>query len=53
MELYEQGIQAARTKAEMSQAYVAREVILAQEKACQEYGISPSELANKPLPSGV
>ena len=50
MDLYDKGVQFSRSMVEMSQAYVAKEIVSAQEQACREYGISPSELANKSFP---
>jgi len=50
MELYDKGIQFSRSMVEMSQAYVAKEIVSAQEKVCREYGISPNELATKSFP---
>ena len=46
-------IQFSRSMVEMSQAYIAKEICSAQEKACREYGISPRELANKPFAGGT
>ena len=45
MELYENGIQYSRSHLEMSQAYIAREVVISQEKVCKEYGISLNDIA--------
>lgn len=44
MELYDKAIQFARTKAEMAQACIAKELIAAQERARIEFGISAHEL---------
>ncbi len=50
LELYEKGIQYSRTKAEMAQAYIACEIVTSQEAACQEYGITTSDLAARSVP---
>ena len=44
MELYEKAIKFARTKAEMAQACIAKELIAAQERARIEFGISAQEM---------
>eukprot|EP00731_Ephydatia_muelleri_P011853 Em0006g747a len=45
MELYDRAIKFSRTKAEMAQACIAKELISAQERARIEFGISAQELS--------
>ena len=52
MELYDKAIRFSRSEIEMSQAYVSREVVNAQEQACKEYGISTMELASRAYGGG-
>ena len=44
MELYDKAIQFSRTKAEMAQVCIAKELVSAQEKARIEFGISAQEM---------
>ena len=45
MELYKKGIQYSQSQLEMSQAYIARVVVISQEKVCKEYGVSLNDIA--------
>lgn len=47
MELYEKATQFSRSRMEMGQSMVAKEVISAQIQVCREYGISMSELSSR------
>ena len=49
IELYERAIRLSRTKMEVAQAYVAKELISDQQKACNEFGVSHSELTSRML----
>ncbi len=47
MDMYDKAISYSRSEAEMSQAYISREVVTAQNQACKEYGVTQSELASR------
>ena len=52
IELYSKAMQNSRSFVELSQTITSREVVVAQNKACKEYGISAADLVSRSLPMG-
>ena len=52
IELYTQAMQNSRSIVELTQVITSKEVVEAQNRACQEFGISPRDLATTQIPTG-
>ena len=54
IELYTKAMQNSRSIVELNQIITSREVVEAQNRACQEYGISMKDIASsRSMPTGV
>ena len=51
IELYTKAMQNSRSIVELSQTIISKEVVEAQNRACQEYGISVKDLTSRSMPT--